>query len=147
MGDPRYTVRQLLRSPGFAAVAMLSLSLGIAANTTIFTFVNVLLLRPPPAEAPEQLWQVWRQNPEVSSALVVPRPGERTCRSQERHASHPPLPRATESLAPPIPYVTPSVSSSTASRGKSLAIAGARCPTRSAGGKGGRCASGAPAVS
>jgi predicted permease len=69
MGDLRYAVRQLLRSPGFTAVAVLSLSLGIAANTTIFSFVNVLLLRPPPVEAPEQLWQVWRQNPKAGSVL------------------------------------------------------------------------------
>jgi MacB-like periplasmic core domain len=48
---------------------VLSLSLGIAANTTIFSFVNVLLLRPPPVESPEQLWQVWRQNLKGSSVL------------------------------------------------------------------------------
>jgi hypothetical protein len=62
MNDLRYAFRQLLKNPGFTAVAVLSLSLGIAANTTIFTFVNVLLLRPPPVEAPGELWQVWRQN-------------------------------------------------------------------------------------
>ena len=69
MGDLRYAVRQLQRSPGFTAVTVLSLSLGIAANTTIFSFVNVLLLRPPPVEAPEQLWQVWRQNLRGGSVL------------------------------------------------------------------------------
>jgi hypothetical protein len=69
MADLRYAVRQLLRSPGFTAVAVLSLSLGIAANTTIFSFVNVLLLRPPPVESPEQVWQVWRQNLKGRSLL------------------------------------------------------------------------------
>ena len=69
MGDLRYAFRQLQRSPGFTAVTVLSLSLGIAANTTIFSFVNVLLLRPPPVEAPEQLWQVWRQNLRGGSVL------------------------------------------------------------------------------
>lgn len=50
-------------------MAVLSLSLGIAANTTIFSFVNVLLLRPPPVKAPGDLWQVWRQDPKSHSAL------------------------------------------------------------------------------
>src|SRR5204863_1398652 len=62
MNDLRFAFRQLLKNPGFTAVAVLSLSLGIAANTTIFSFVNVLLLRPPPVEEPDKLWQVWRQN-------------------------------------------------------------------------------------
>ena len=62
MNDLKFAFRQLLKNPGFTAVATVSLALGIAANTTIFSFVNVLLLRPPPVEAPGTLWQVWRQN-------------------------------------------------------------------------------------
>src|SRR5213595_2800929 len=62
MSDLRYAFRQLLKNPGFTTVAVLTLALGIAANTTIFSFVNVLLLRPPPVEAPGKLLQVWRQN-------------------------------------------------------------------------------------
>src|SRR6059036_3801311 len=69
MNDLRFAFRQLLKNPGFTAVAVVSLSLGIAANTTIFSFVNVLLLRPPPVKAPEELWQVWRQYLKSQSAL------------------------------------------------------------------------------
>jgi putative ABC transport system permease protein len=69
MYDLKFAFRQLLKNPGFTAVAVLSLSLGIAANTTIFSFLNVLLLRPPPVEAPGELWQVWRQNLKGVSAF------------------------------------------------------------------------------
>ena len=67
MNDLKFAFRQLLKNPGFTAVAVLSLSLGIAANTTIFGFVNALLLRPPPVEAPAELWQVWWQQPKAGS--------------------------------------------------------------------------------
>ena len=53
--DIRYSVRQILRSPGFSIVAILSLGLGIGANTAIFTLMNDLLLKQLPVRDPQQL--------------------------------------------------------------------------------------------
>ena len=58
MNDLRFAFRQLLKNPGFTAVAVLTLALGIGANTAIFTVVNALLLRSLPVSNPEELVQV-----------------------------------------------------------------------------------------
>jgi predicted permease len=60
--DIRYGLRMLRKNPGFTAVTVISLGLGIGANTTIFSFVNALLFRPPAVEAPGDLLAVWNQN-------------------------------------------------------------------------------------
>src|SRR5215467_2053211 len=61
--DITFAFRTLLKSPGFTAVAVLSLAIGIGANSAIFSVTNALLLRPLPYKDAERLVILWSRSP------------------------------------------------------------------------------------
>src|SRR5262245_50698751 len=66
--DLRYGARMLLKKPGFTVVAVITLALGIGANTAIFTVVDAALLRSLPYKSPESLYHLWESTPQKEFA-------------------------------------------------------------------------------
>ena len=64
MQDLKYGLRMIVKNPVFSAVAIITLALGIGANTAIYTVVEAVLLEPLPFEAPEELTLLWTRNDE-----------------------------------------------------------------------------------
>lgn len=64
VADTRYALRTLGRAPVLATAAILTLALGIGANTTIFSAVNAVILQPLPFRQPDRLVMLWEENPE-----------------------------------------------------------------------------------
>ncbi len=84
--DVRYGLRQLRRSPGFTAVAVITLAIGIGATTAIFSVVNGVLLNPLPYPHAERLANIWLHSPGIGIFRDWPSPGEFVDLKNENHS-------------------------------------------------------------
>lgn len=69
--DLKFALRQLLGNPGFSAIAVITLALGIGANTAIFSVINAVLLRPPPFHEPDRLAYISEKSKDLDGMSVA----------------------------------------------------------------------------
>src|SRR5438105_2243337 len=81
--DFRYALRMLRKSLGLTTVVVLSLAIGIGANSAIFSVVDALLLRPLPYPDPERLAVVWLHSPGIGIFRDWPSPSRHIDRTQD----------------------------------------------------------------
>ena len=84
VGDVRYALRWMRRSPGFTLIAALSLAVGIGFNTALFTVVDALLMRPLPVERPDRLVDVFTSSDDGDSYATSSYPDFLDFKAQQR---------------------------------------------------------------
>jgi predicted permease len=84
--DFRYALRMLRKNPGLTAVMVLSLAIGIGANSAIFSVVDALLLRPLPYPQPQRLAAIWIHSPGIGIFRDWPSPGQYIDLRTENHS-------------------------------------------------------------
>src|SRR5580765_5173066 len=84
----RYSLRSLARDPVFTTVVILVLSLGIAANTAIFTVVDQVVLNPLPYRDPARLAMIWESNPSLGEPAGSRVPAAWSNFTEWRNQSH-----------------------------------------------------------
>ena len=83
-----YALRQLRKNPGFTAVAVITLALGIGANTAVFSVVDAVMLRPLPYDHPEQLIEAESMNTRNPQPNAISYPDFFDWRAQNRTLDH-----------------------------------------------------------
>ncbi|MES2522258.1 MAG: ABC transporter permease [Gemmatimonadota bacterium] len=86
--DLRYALRGLRRTPAFTVVVLLTLALGIGANSAIFSVVNTVLLKPLPYKEPERLVTIYHDYPAIKLEAPISAPGFSSYRDRTRSFEH-----------------------------------------------------------